>query len=147
MRTIEERFWSKVKVLGPDDCHEWQACTGKKGYGRFAIDGKLVYAHRYILELHLGRNLRWDDEVKEMACHTCDNPACVNIRHLFLGDNSSNQQDSVNKGRWSNGNAKKSKCKRNHEFTSENTRINPRGQRVCRECDRELQAARRAAKK
>jgi len=33
--------------------------------------------------------------------HTCDNPPCGNDRHLFLGTQSDNMIDCLNKGRWS----------------------------------------------
>jgi hypothetical protein len=39
------------------------------------------------------------DPAGDMVCHTCDNCACVNPDHLFLGNNSSNRNDHVKKGR------------------------------------------------
>jgi hypothetical protein len=39
---LEERFWSKVERLGPDECWPWHASIRNKkdGYGAFFFEGK-----------------------------------------------------------------------------------------------------------
>ena len=91
----EKRFWLKVDKRGPDECWEW---TGSRlsdwEYGRIRDNGKNKATHRLSWELHNG-------EIPEglLVCHHCDNPPCVNPKHLFLGGHSENQLDSFRKGR------------------------------------------------
>lgn len=88
------RFWAKAdKSGGPNACWNWTACKDKDGYGFFRHQHKNLKAHRVAVALD-GR-----DPSGRMVCHSCDNPSCVNPAHLWLGDNSQNQKDSVSKGR------------------------------------------------
>lgn len=93
--TDEERFLAKVPKAGLDDCWEWQGSRHPKGHGYAAVGGKVVYAHRYALELTMGRPLRQD----AFACHHCDNPPCVNPTHLYEGDALTNVRDMISRGR------------------------------------------------
>ncbi len=87
----QERVLKKVDRSGPDDCWNWTGPKDRDGYGRF---GGGVLAHRKV----------WDLEVGEIpdgmcVCHHCDNPACCNIKHMFLGTQKDNIQDCFRKGR------------------------------------------------
>jgi len=97
-RSIEERFWEKVNVKGDDECWEWQACKLPKGYGQFEINYKVKQSHRVSWELHFG-------EIPNglHVLHHCDNPSCVNPKHLFLGTNQDNRDDMVKKNRQAKG--------------------------------------------
>lgn len=41
-----------------------------------------------------------------MVLHRCDNPACANPGHLFLGTNIDNVQDMISKGRMPRGSSR-----------------------------------------
>lgn len=129
MIKIDEAFWSKVDVRGPDECWLWTGSKSTKGYGRW--QGRA--ANRWALENRLGRPLA----NKEFACHSCDNPPCVNPNHLWPGTHKQNMQDMAAKRR-SYG-QRLTHCKRGHPFDDENVRRPPAQpqQRQCRTCRRE----------
>jgi len=85
-----------------NSCWEWQGARAGKGYGLINEGGansKKIYAHRLAWEVHNSRPVPKGLHV----CHHCDNPACVNPNHLFLGTNQDNVNDKVSKGRQPRG--------------------------------------------
>ena len=91
MKTLDERFWEKVRV--GDGCWEWQAALNSKGYGSIGYKGKVWLASR-VSALLAGMDIEG-----KHVCHHCDNPNCVRPGHLFVGTHQDNMRDRDSKGR------------------------------------------------
>jgi len=90
-----ERFWSKVdKSGGEDACWIWMGYTGI-GYGQILWGKRQIVSHRIAWTLTYG-----DIPNDLLVLHKCDNPPCVNPKHLFLGTNQDNVDDKMRKGRY-----------------------------------------------
>lgn len=164
----EDPFWGKLnKPNGPSGCWIWTETKNDLGYGRTMVKNRQVFAHRRAYELAVGpipAGLVIDHLCKNPPC--C-NPShleavtptentrrgerrkthCKSGRHLFSEENTIYEP----KGRrcreclrewdgWQGGvhNRLKTHCPKGHEYTPENTYLNPgTGGRHCRTCTRD----------
>lgn len=78
-------------------CREWPYARDPHNYGRVKSDGKMRLAHRAVWVLARGPIPPDTPDV----LHSCDNPPCVLLSHLFLGSHADNMRDCKAKGRQS----------------------------------------------
>ncbi len=92
------RFWSKVNVKGFDECWEWTAHRNNKGYGILGLQRDTFLATRVSWTIENGKI---PDGMEIL--HSCDNPGCVNPKHLKSGTHKENIEDMFSKGRNKKG--------------------------------------------
>jgi hypothetical protein len=113
--SVQDRLWSRLKIEDINGCWEW---TGHKlrGYGQIGIGRRshgLMYTHVLAWVIDNGRNVPDGCQV----CHRCDNPACCNPAHLFVGPPIANTRDMISKGRHSHGERHAKKLKNDDVFS------------------------------
>lgn len=129
----ETRFWPKVhKTQG---CWEWTGALTDQGYGSFYVRGTGAYttlkvlAHRWSYE-----SLRGPIPDGLELDHLCRNRACVNPDHLEPVTSRVNMLRGMAPAAIT---FRTNRCKRDHEFTAENTYYRPDGMgRQCYACIR-----------
>lgn len=93
---VKWRFFYKYEKDPITKCWNWLASC-RKGYGQFRTGkegSKVECAHITSYKIYRG-------DIPENMCvlHRCDNPKCVNPKHLFLGSRADNVEDCVTKKR------------------------------------------------
>jgi hypothetical protein len=90
METI--RAWVATRDRGT--CWEWPYGKDHHGYGTICVIGerRKTGVHRLAHELAYG-------QLKNDACHLCNNPSCCNPDHVYDGTALENHLDSVRQGR------------------------------------------------
>ncbi len=96
--TPVDRFWSIVdRTGGTDACWLFTGKRVRKGYGRRKYNGKYHLAH------HIAWHITYGEFPKDCLLHSCDNPPCVNPKHLRQGDHYENVRDRQKRQRQSRG--------------------------------------------
>lgn len=103
-RTVQRRrldtkayreFVESAIATDSPDCIEWPTRRSGFGYAHIRIDGVGYQAHVYVCLRAHGT----PPTDKPWACHGCDNPRCINWRHLRWGSPQDNSDDRIVRGR------------------------------------------------
>jgi ribosomal protein S13 len=90
-------LYSHINELG---CWVWQGTRFQNtGYGQITYKNKVMSTHRLAAHIFKGFNLK----SKELVLHHCDNKACINPGHLYIGDRFDNARDAVERGQQHRG--------------------------------------------
>lgn len=123
-----ETILSYVPVGPSETCWEWTGSRNSSGYGRyyFSRNSRIHegLAHRIVHTLLVGKIP--DDMVIDHLCH---NRICVNPTHHEIVTLAENTR---------RGNVPRTRCKRGHMYTEENSRVGAKGERFCRACYEEV---------
>ena len=148
---LPQRLLSKIEVKD-NGCWEWQGATNHAGYGIAYIgdlptstSGKCGPAHKVVFEALTGlvpARMQLDH-----TCHMpdvcgvgrCEHRRCVNPAHLEI---TTARENTLRSGAAPAVNAAKTTCHRGHQFDESNTHVNPSGERICRQCQRDRRARR-----
>lgn len=145
------RVDAKVMRNEATGCLEWTGKRNAGGYGLLSVPKEVRPTGRKSRDVLVSRlqffirDGVWPDSGM-YVCHTCDNPRCVEMSHLFIGTPSDNQRDRVDKGRHYH--AVKIHCKNGHVY--DQVLMNADGrivQRKCSTCLREYRRKWRDARK
>lgn len=92
LKNTKQDFFARI-IKQPNGCWLFNSHADKDGYRFFQFEGKDWRAHRLSVVFD-GR-----DPTGKVVCHSCDNTSCVNPAHLFIGTQTDNNNDKVQKGR------------------------------------------------
>lgn len=131
-KPVESYFYARVKLPDENGCMRWHGSHTHDGYAQFrSRRAGHMYAHRYAYELMVGpipEGLQLD--------HLCKVRDCCTPDHLEPVTHAENTRRS-DAGKTVGARMRaKTHCPRNHPYDEENTHINKKGARNCKECRR-----------
>ena len=142
---LVKRIYARIKhepcplphLTGP--CWRWTGshCGPNADYGEQHWEGRKQMAHRVLWKLLVDQDLPDDCDLDHL-CRVCD---CVYPAHC----EPVSHQVNIQRGYDHRHEQRDHRCPQGHPITSESTYLNPKGTRCCRTCNRERQAAYRAA--
>lgn len=91
-KNTEKDFWDRVIVRGDNECWGWSGPKMLDGRGQMSFGNRTMTAPNIMLTISAGKS-------DQHALHTCDNPECVNPRHLYWGSPKDNARDMVDRNR------------------------------------------------
>lgn len=89
-----DKFWNRVECRGPKECWPFHGAHGPYGHGKVKFNGHCVSCGRMAWILAVG------DPGDFWVLHTCDNGACCNPAHLYLGGPKENGRDASKRHRY-----------------------------------------------
>ena len=118
--------------LDSNGCWNWTGSRKHNGYGQMRFAGKIERVHRVSAHCFL----KFDLSSKLQVLHRCDNRACFNPKHLFVGTQLENMRDAISKGKHIACVRKEmTTCPNGHAYTPSNVyRVS--GGRECLTCRR-----------
>jgi hypothetical protein len=125
----ELRTLLEDRIFRTGDCWLWIGSVSDRGYGNVTYKGKSYKAHR--LAYHFYK----EDLIPGLEIdHLCKVKNCVNPDHL---EQVTKQENMRRSDCVSAVNRRKTRCKRGHDFNSDNTYTHKSGKRSCRLCRNE----------
>jgi len=109
-------------------CWNWTINKNEKGYGQVTRNYTTLLAHRLSAALFKG----FDRNSRLQVLHLCNNPSCVNPKHLVIGTQKENIAQAVSSGRMRN--QKKTHCAQGHLLSGDNLYYRTRGDKKERSC-------------